>query len=47
MRNLDVKVESVETLKDENENLKLLISKLKNDFKQFDMRESELMAEIE
>lgn len=47
MKNLDAKVDNVETLKDENENLKLLISKLKNDCKQFDMREAELLAEIE
>ena len=47
MKNLDGKVENVDALKDENENLKLLVSKLKNDCKQFDMKEAEFMAEIE
>lgn len=47
MKNLDAKVDSVESLRDENENLKILISKFKNDCKQFDFREAELLAEIE
>ena len=47
MKNLDAKLDNVDSLKDENENLKLLISKLKNDCKSFDMKEAELMAEIE
>jgi hypothetical protein len=47
MKNLDGKVDSLDSLKDENENLKILISKLKNDCKQFDVKEAELLAEIE
>lgn len=47
MKNLDNKEESFDALKDENENLKLLISKLKNDCKQFDLKEVEYLAEIE
>lgn len=33
MKNIDTKDDNVDALKDENENLKLLVSKLKNDCK--------------
>jgi hypothetical protein len=47
MKNIDTKVESLDSLKDENENLKLLCSKLKNDCKEFDLKEFEYQTEIE